>query len=205
MPMRSMSGEYESVEQFVVNFILKKDGIFTYEKLEKAVNKEFPQSNFNKTHLPHYRRVIEDGIYGRIKKHVIENISDSIRANGKAILPSKKKSIKSGRKQSELQEAGHKLLHKVRKEIEKTAGSNKDREFKLHRFVWVRMQGDEQKVKRQIKKELLDKYGSRCTSCGKTFESGKTLEVHRKDEAKGYSIDRSDDCTLLCKPCHASM
>ena len=127
MPMRSISGDYESVEQYVVNFILNKDGVFTYEKLEKAVNKEFPQSNFNKTHLSHYRRIIEDGIYGGVKKYVIQNISDSVRATGRADKLLNNKSVKNKRRQSELQETGHKLLHKVRREIEKTAGSREGR------------------------------------------------------------------------------
>jgi|SRR3989338_33379 len=194
MPMRSKFGNYKSVEKFVVNYLLNKDGIFTYEQLEKAINKEFPQSKFNKKHLSHYRHIIEDGIYGRVSKHVIENIYESIRS------PRTERSKKGRRGQDELQIAGHKLLKGINTQIERISQGDDAKMFYLKRFLYQRLRSKEVKDKNIIRDQIWKNGVRECNRCGKEYSKPTgLLAVHRKDSNKPYSLS---NCVLMCIECH---
>lgn len=93
----------------------------------------------------------------------------------------------------------HRLLKQIRTAIERASKADYDAWFKINRFVWARLQLDERKRKRIIKKAL---FGRRdvCGHCGEAFSSRSNIDLHRIDPSKGYV---QGNCVLLHpSPCH---
>jgi 5-methylcytosine-specific restriction endonuclease McrA len=50
-----------------------------------------------------------------------------------------------------------------------------------------------------VKQSLWDSGMKTCQGCGKEFQNLKGIEIHRKDSSLEYS---TENCELLCRPCH---
>jgi hypothetical protein len=97
-------------------------------------------------------------------------------------------------------EIGDRILRQTRKMISEATEGDENLKFRVNRWVFARMLGDEQKIKRPIKKALFEAGACRCTGGGQEFKSLKNVELHRKDGALAYS---AENCVLLCRPCHS--
>jgi len=96
-----------------------------------------------------------------------------------------------------IKEKSDKILELVRNEI-KNISQDEDEQFKINRWIFARLQGDERIVKEKIKKEL---YGEspNCNMCKKDLRPKSGFHIHRLDQNRGYS---KDNCVLLCVECH---
>jgi len=92
------------------------------------------------------------------------------------------------------------LLDSMRDEINKL-NSGYD-QFYLRRWIYVRLQQEEQNEKKKIKNELWERGKRKCSCCDSNFESLKQVHLHRKDDAREYSLA---NCILLHKKCHDNM
>jgi len=88
---------------------------------------------------------------------------------------------------------GNRILEKTRKDITGSAKGDADKWFKLNRWVFARLQEDERKTKRDLKKKLIRKVDY-CGHCGKKFNSKKFIDIHRINKDKAYS---EDNCILV--------
>ncbi len=98
---------------------------------------------------------------------------------------------------STAQNKGSEILAHVRELIEKAA-TNKDEHFYINRYVHARLQNDERKEKKIIKAQMFNDK-PQCNFCGKTFASDKGIDLHRRDDSRGY---HKNNCVLTCKKCH---
>jgi len=89
------------------------------------------------------------------------------------------------------------LLDTIREEMNKL-GSGYD-QFYLRRWIYVRLQIEEQNEKKKIKNELWERGKQKCSYCDRTFASLKQVHIHRKNAEQEYSVD---NCILLHKECH---
>jgi hypothetical protein len=57
------------------------------------------------------------------------------------------------------------------------------------------------RAKRPIKKQLWNSGMKSCqtSGCGKEFKTLKNVEIHRRNNSKGYSVE---NCILVCRECH---
>jgi hypothetical protein len=101
------------------------------------------------------------------------------------------------KKFEDLRKVGSRLYKDIKEKIKKES-ETEDEWFYLNRFVYARLQLDEKMGKRKIKKELFHK-NPFCYLCKKKFESMRGVEVHRKDNQRGYS---ESNCVLLHRECH---
>ena len=90
------------------------------------------------------------------------------------------------------------ILAHVRKLIEEHAAGDPDKWWYANRFVFARLMLDERKTKVNVKKALLERKMP-CHFCGKAFDSGKGIPLHRLEEDRGYS---KDNCVLAHQECH---
>jgi len=100
---------------------------------------------------------------------------------------------------NDIKRIGDAILSHIRFVIRETSKGDTDFEFKLNRWVFSRLLGDSRKQSKPIKQKLWDSGMQSCQICGRKFSSIKGVEIHRKDESLGYSIE---NCDLLCRPCH---
>ena len=102
----------------------------------------------------------------------------------------------------ETKRVGDAILNHVRLVVSLAAGDDMAKRFKLNRWVFSRLLGDEIRVKRPIKKKLWENGMRICQACKQEFGSLKGVEIHRKDSSVGYSVE---NCELLCRDCHQEL
>jgi len=90
------------------------------------------------------------------------------------------------------------ILSHVRKLISDHSGGDPDRWWYANRFVFARLQQDEGKTKRRVKKQLMAT-GTSCHRCGHAFTTRKGIHLHRLDGQRGYS---TENCVLMHATCH---
>lgn len=93
-------------------------------------------------------------------------------------------------------------MARVRSAIREAAKDDADVEFKLRRWIYARLLLDERKQSRLIKRKLWDSGMKYCQACGKKFSTIKGVEIHRKNEALGYSVK---NCELMHRKCHQKL
>lgn len=93
-------------------------------------------------------------------------------------------------------ETGKKLLSNVKRNINRIS-SNEGDIFYYQRFIFQRLKGEEDTIKRNIKKRLLNK-NSKCYFCNKKLPK-KDIIVHRLNEKKGY---KDNNVVFAHRKCH---
>ena len=101
-----------------------------------------------------------------------------------------------------MKKIGDSILKHVRSEFDKASPVDEDFRFKRNRWVFSRLQQDEIRAKRPIKRALWESGEKSCQLCGKGFESMKGVEIHRINGDLPYS---ESNCQLLCRPCHQKL
>lgn len=200
--MQKQNDSYRYIKDLVFDIIHRSKGFVDYETVTAEVKKYFPQSKWKKTHWAWYRSHIK---HGRFR----DEFSDEERANleqyNKRGGWKKSNQIKGKRlrKENKVKRIGDAILKHVRFVIGEFAGDDVDLRFKLNRWVFARLQGDENKAKGPVKKKLWNKMkNKKCPSCHKKFKTIKGVEIHRKDQTRGYSVE---NCILLCRTCHQKL
>ena len=94
------------------------------------------------------------------------------------------------------------ILEQVRSQIKEVAGGNPDDWFKINRYVYARLLGDERK-KKPKKVDLFDKQRGLCWICKGRIDKIKDTDTHRIDEKLGY--DDVDNVVLVHRSCHQQM
>ena len=100
---------------------------------------------------------------------------------------------------NDIKRIGDAILSHIRFVIRETSKGDANFEFKLNKWVFSRLLSDSRKQSKPVKRNLWDSGMQSCQDCGKIFSSIKGVEIHRKDESLGYSVE---NCDLLCRPCH---
>jgi len=90
------------------------------------------------------------------------------------------------------------ILDTTRRLILEYAGDDPDKWWYANRFVFARLQLDERRTKSPIKRKLLDA-GAACHACGKAFDSGRNVHLHRLDGNRAYT---EANCVLMHGSCH---
>ena len=94
------------------------------------------------------------------------------------------------------------ILERVRSQIKEAAGKNSDDWFKVNRYVYARLLGDERK-KKPKKADLFDKQKGFCWLCKERIDKIKDTDTHRIDEQLGYG--HADNVVLVHRTCHQQM
>jgi hypothetical protein len=97
---------------------------------------------------------------------------------------------------------GDKILDHVRFVIATAAGDDPDMRFSLNRWIFQRLSNEERLAKKSIKAKLWRTGMQSCQACGEGFKSPKNVEIHRKDDMRGYFVE---NCELLCRDCHIEL
>lgn len=204
-----------TIKALVLDFVHRCNGHVSFEALTDAVRRQFPTSKWKKSHWAWYRQQI---LHGRFRSMFSDDELTALADTG---------SISSGppvsespanhqaeplirgpvAKDPEVKRIGDAILDNARFVISLAAGDDIDKRFKLNRWVFSRLLQDEIRVKRPIKRKLWDSavrtgQAPACAACREKFESLKGVEIHRKDESKGYS---EANCELLCRECHQEL
>ena len=175
-----------TIKDTIFQAIHKSKGRVTYEEITAIVKKAFPGSKWQKSHWAWYRYQIREGRF-------VSEFSATERRNlaqGKGPPP-----IDPG----DIKVIGDGILNHIRFVLDTVAREDDDLRFKLNRWVFGRLQQDENKTKRPIKKQLWEMGERSCSECGKAFGELKGTHLHRKDSSAAYSLD---NCTLLHRGCH---
>jgi len=201
---------YRTIKALVLDFVHQCDGHVSYTALTEAVRRQFPTSRWKKSHWNYYRYQI---LRGRFRTMFSNDeltalsgtrpIPSGPRAPGS--LGSQQEGALGWRpvpKDAEVKRIGDAILSNIRLVISLAAGDDIDKRFKLNRWVFSRLLQDENRVKRPIKWRLWESGIHACQACGEEFTSLKGVEIHRKDESRGYSLD---NCELLCRECHQEL
>jgi len=170
--------EYKTIKELVID-LYNRNGLSDYEATKEEIKKHFPNSKWNKNHFAWYRSQIKTG----------------------KIKTSKQKQSGTDKADPEVKRIGDEILKHINFILDITAKNNSDLRFKLNRWVYSRLQQFENKTKRPIKKQLWESGIKSCQApnCGKIFKTIKNIEIHRKDNSKGYSVE---NCILVCRECH---
>ncbi len=91
------------------------------------------------------------------------------------------------------------ILNQTRSQIKEAASGNSDAWFKINRYVYARLLGDERK-KKPKKVDLFDKQRGICWICYGRIDKIKETDTHRIDEKLGY--DDVDNVVLVHRSCH---
>jgi len=207
--MNSNSASPRTIKSLVLDYVHRSGGNASYDDLTKEVRRHFPQSKWQKTHWAWYRSQI---LRGRFQRMFSQEELKAL-ANGRVVTlvapsPSGTNDAPSClvrgpvAKDAEIKRLGDAILSTVRDAIAHAAGDDIEKRFKLNRWIFSRMQQEEIRVKKPIKKKLWDKGARNCRACGEPFASLKHVEIHRKDGAIGYS---EANCELLCRECHQEL
>ncbi len=94
------------------------------------------------------------------------------------------------------------ILERVRNQIKEAAGESSDDWFKVNRYVYARLMGDERK-KKPKKIDLFDKQKGLCWFCKERIDKIKDTDRHRIDEKLGY--DDAHNVVLVHQTCHQQM
>lgn len=175
-----------TIKDTVFQAIHKSKGKLTYEEITAIVKQAFPDSKWQKSHWAWYRYQIREGRF-------VSEFSATERRNLSRREEQKRK------KAGDIKAVGDGILNHVRFVLDTVASEDDDLRFKLNRWIFARLQQDEIKTKRPIKKQLWELGEQSCSECGKAFESLKGIELHRKDSSATYSLD---NCVLLHRGCH---
>ena len=178
--------QYNSIKELVFEFVKNQKDDVDPDKLAKRVLKYFPDSKWNKSHWSWYRIQITKGKYS-------EQFSDFIK--GKLSVEGRGRSAVNPK----VKKLGDVILRDVRSALTDAAKNDEVLYFKLNRWVYSRLLGEEIALKKPIKKQLWESGIKSCQLCDKPFDTLKGVEIHRKDSSKVYSIK---NCQLLCRPCH---
>ena len=95
--------------------------------------------------------------------------------------------------------AARQILEQLRKQIKAAAGENSVDRFKINRYVYARLQGDEKK-KKPKKADLFDKQKGFCAICKKRISNIKDTDTHRINDKLGY--DDINNVELVHRSCH---
>ncbi len=212
--MESVSGEHRTIKALVFDLVHRTNGKVTYDEMTSQVRQHFPASQWKKTHWAYYRHQIARGRFrGLFSEEERENLggrtyerrqsaaSLSTPAEGRSEADAPGPRRPSAR-DPKVKQIGDHLLDHVRFVIAQVAGEDKDLQFKLNRWIFSRLLQDEIRIKRPIKKTLWEQGIKACQACGEVFDSLKTVELHRKDSTRSYSVD---NCELLCRECHQEL
>ena len=181
---QAMAGKKKvTIKDTVFQAIHKSKGKLTYEEITAIVKKAFPGSKWQKSHWAWYRYQIREGRF-------VSEFSATERRN----LVREKEPVTGN-----IKVIGDGILNHVRFVLDTVASEDDDLRFKLNRWVFGRLQQDEIKTKRPIKKQLWEMGERSCSECGKALEELKGIHLHRKDSRAAYSFD---NCTLLHRGCH---
>ena len=91
------------------------------------------------------------------------------------------------------------ILNQTRSQIKEAASGNSDAWFKINRYVYARLLGDERK-KKPKKVDLFDKQKGLCWICKERIENIKDTDTHRINEELGY--DDVNNVVLVHRSCH---
>lgn len=95
-----------------------------------------------------------------------------------------------------------KILEQVRKQIKAAAGKDSANWFKINRYVYARLLGDERK-KKPKKADLFDRQKGVCAICKKQISNIKDIDTHRINDKLGY--DDTNNVVLVHRSCHQQM
>lgn len=208
--MTDVGGDYRTIKALVLDFVHASGGNVDYASLTERVRSRFPASKWQKTHWAWYRHQI---LHGRFKNQFSEQERTAL-SQGARPIAAPAAPITGGDESSadvvkqmrqvdpETKRVGDAILNHVRFVISLAAGNDITKQFKLKRWVFSRLLGEENRVKRPIKKQLWAQGMRTCQACQQQFPSLKGVEIHRKDGAQGYS---AANCELLCRECHQEL
>lgn len=170
--------EYKTIKELVID-LNNRNGLSDYEATIEEIKRHFPNSKWNKSHFAWYRSQIKTG----------------------KIKTSKQIQSRTIKADPEVKRIGDEILKHINFILDISAKNNSDLRFKLNRWVYSRLMQSEIKIKRPIKKQLWESGIKSCQApnCGKIFTTIKNIEIHRKDNSKGYSVE---NCILVCRECH---
>lgn len=184
---QAMAGKKKvTIKDTVFRAIHKSKGKLTYEEITAIVKPAFPGSKWQKSHWAWYRYQIRKG------RFVTEFSATERRNLTRGKEPERIET-------NDIKVIGDGILNHVRFVLDTVASEDDDLRFKLNRWVFGRLQQDERKTKRPIKKQLWEMGERSCSECGKVFEELKGIELHRKDTDAEYSLE---NCVLLHRGCH---
>ena len=199
---------YRTIKSLVLDHVHRKSGNVDYDTLTAEVRQHFAESAWKKTHWAWYKHQI---VSGRFRDMFSDSEREALR-NGRAMAATKRsleespvlpasESMRRGpvAKDPTVKRIGDEILRQVRFMLDLAAGEDDLMRFKLNRWVFPRLQQDEIRIKRPIKKHLWETGEQKCQACGQPFKSIKGVELHRTDSSKGYSVE---NCELLCRECH---
>jgi hypothetical protein len=194
---------YRTIKSLVIDYVHRTSGNVQYDVLTDEVKRTFPDSAWKKTHWGWYKNQITRGRFrsmftdaevaalgggttGRTPGPLSPPV-DSPRGRGPTA------------KDPQVKKIGDEILRHVRVMLDLAANENDVMRFKLNRWVFARLQQDEIRIKRPIKKHLWETGTQKCQACEQPFKVIKGVELHRTDASKGYSVE---NCELLCRECH---
>jgi hypothetical protein len=163
-------------------------GKVDYDAMTARVRRSFPQSKWNRKHWAWYRHQIQKGRFR-------EMFSDEEHHNLQAFQGDHRGSPHA---EEAVKRVGDSILKDVRSAMEAASHNDSGFQFRLNRWIYSRLQQDEIKTKRPIKKQLWDSGIRSCQKCGEPFKSLKGVEIHRTD-SQAYSLSNT---MLLCRSCH---
>ncbi len=200
--------KHRTIKSLVLDYVHRTSGNVDYEALTAEVKRTFPDSAWKKTHWAWYKSQIVSGRFRNMftdaEREALrggDTTGTTARAGAKIPPPPATKSMRRGpvAKDPTVKKIGDEILRQVRFMLDLAAGENDLMRFKLNRWVFPRLQYDEVRIKRPIKKHLWETGTQKCQACGQPFSVMKGVELHRKDASKGYSVE---NCEFLCRECH---
>jgi len=170
--------KYRTIKELVLD-INNRMGLSDYEATTREVKKHFPDSKWSKSHFAWYRSQIRTG-----------RITNTQEPPAKAL-----------NSDPDVKRIGDQILNHINFVLDISAKNDSDLRFKINRWVYSRLLQVEVRAKRPIKKQLWNGGMRSCQAlgCGKEFSTLKNVEIHRKDNTRGYSVE---NCILVCRECH---
>ena len=203
---------YRTIKALVFSDVHRRNGRVDYKALTTEIRRHFPASKWNRTHWAWYRYQI---VRGRFKNLFSQEERANLAQAGKltepglpCVVPVRTDDETVPRAKGrlpddpEVKRIGDAILSHVRLVISLAAAQDANLQFKLNRWVFSRLQQEEIRVKRPIKRKLWERGMRACQACRQPFDSPKGMELHRKDGSHGYSLE---NCELLCRECHQQL
>jgi hypothetical protein len=210
--MPEQPSPYRTIKALVFGNVRRHRGRVDYKALTTEIRQCFPASKWNRSHWAWYRYQI---VRGRFKNLFSEqeraNLAQASKLTKGGLidpLPVKTDDETAPRRKGrapddpEVKRIGDAILSHVRLVISLAAGQDANLQFKLNRWVFSRLQQEEIRAKRPIKRKLWERGMRACQACKQPFDSPKGMELHRKDSSLGYSLE---NCELLCRECHQQL
>jgi len=198
---------HRTIKSLVFDYVHRTSGNVDYQTLTDEVKQAFPDSKWKKTHWAWYKTQITCGRFRDMFTDAERNALGGSAKGGASKIGTTTISPPSGTstprgpaaKDPHVKKIGDEILRHVRVMLDLAAGEDDVMRFKLNRWVFGRLQGDEIRIKRPIKKHLWETGSHECQACEQPFKTIKGIELHRTDPSKGYSVE---NCELLCRECH---